>query len=136
MPLVSTRMRRLGRYALVGVSTFGVDLSLLWILIDVLALQYLVATAVAFLIAVSLNYFVSRAWVFRHTERALGRGYVYFLQFALIGALVTTLLMWLLTSQTELHYALARILIAGVVGVGNYVANLYFNFKVAGRELE
>jgi hypothetical protein len=32
-----------------------------------------------------------------------------------------------------LHYLVSRILIAGVVGVWNYLLNLYVNFKVAGK---
>ena len=124
------------RYSTVGVSTFLFDLLLLGIFIDILSINYLVATGVAFLCAVSVNYAISRVWVFRGTERTLGRGYIYFIQIALLGAGVTVGVMWFITTFTALHYMLARIAVAGVVGMWNYTMNLFVNFRVAGKALD
>ena len=125
-------LRRFAKYSGIGFTTFIFDLFLLWLFIDGFGMPVLPATGVAFLIAVSLNFLISRRYVFRGSARTLQRGYAYFMSYAVAGALLTTLLMWLLTELTGLHYALVRVLIAIFVGVGNYAANLYLNFKVAG----
>lgn len=133
---LTTREIRFIRYTAIGVSTFAFDLVLLWLFIDTLGVHYLTATAVAFLLAVSLNYVLSRRWVFRHSKRGLAFGYIYFIKFALIGLALTTGLMWVLVENTDLAVLVVRVLIAGLVGMGNYLANLYLNFKVAGRQLD
>jgi putative flippase GtrA len=133
---LTTREIRFIRYTTIGVSTFGIDLLLLWFFIDAVGMHYLTATAVAFLMAVSLNYVLSRRWVFRHSKRGLAFGYVYFLKFALIGMALTTGLMWAMVENSDLAVVVVRVLIAGLVGMGNYLANLYLNFKVAGKALD
>lgn len=125
-------IRRFIRYSSIGFGTFLFDLLLLWLFIDGFGVPTLPATAVAFLIAVSVNFALSRKLVFRGSSRTLKRGYAYFISYAAIGMTLTTLLMWILTEFTSLHYVVVRVLIACVVGIGNYLANLYLNFRVAG----
>ncbi|MBX2866947.1 GtrA family protein [Candidatus Kaiserbacteria bacterium] len=124
------KMQRFIRYVLVGMSTFLLDLSLLWIFIDYFKVEIVTASVIAFFLAVSLNYVLSRRWAFAGTERAFVTGYLYFLKFALIGAVVTGTLMWFFTTHTEVYFMVTRIVIASVVGVANYLANLYLNFKL------
>lgn len=132
---LGVRERRFLRYIAISGTTFVFDLAILWMFIELLNIHYLVATALALLIAVSFNYVVSRRWVFQLTERKFSHGYFYFIKFALFGMAATTGLMWVVTTYTPWHFLLARSLVAVVVGSTNYVANLYLNFKVAGKHL-
>ena len=43
--------------------------------------------------------------------------------------------MGLLVTYVGLQYIFARVVVAIFVGIGNYVANLFITFKVAGKEL-
>jgi putative flippase GtrA len=124
---------RFARYLAVGVSTFLLDLGLLFLAVHFGRIPYYIATPCAFLIAVSLNYALSREIVFRGTERKWHHGYVYFATVALGGAALTTTLVTLLVSQLGLFYLLARIIVAGIVGMGNYLFNLHLNFKIVGK---
>lgn len=130
--MASPALKRFVRYSTIGIGTFVFDLLLLWICIEVFGAPTVPATAIAFLIAVSLNFVISRRYVFKGSERSLKRGYAYFITYAVVGMFLTAGLMWLLTAYTNLHYTTIRVLIAGFIGAGNYVANLYLNFKVAG----
>lgn len=123
------------RYTGIGVATFVIDLALLFLLIDALNLNILFSTGLAFLGALTLNFFLSRKYVFPFSKRKDMHAYLYFIGFALLGMAITVLLMWLLVSFTAWHFAFSRILIALVVGFGNYYANLFLNFKVAGMHL-
>ena len=126
-------LKRFVRYTVVGVSTFLFDLALLYVAVSMLGVAYYIAIPCAFLVAVSGNYGLSRHFVFKGTTRKVHHGYIYFIVPALGAALVTTALVAELVSQFGMYYLVARIIVAGIVGMGNYLFNLYVNFKVVGR---
>ncbi len=123
---------RLGRYFLVGFSTFALDLLILFALLE-LGVPYLIAVAIGFLIGVSLNYAISRAWVFRGSDRKLRQGYLYFVTAAGTGLFIILSSVGLLVEVFGLPVIVARIIVSGAVGYGNYLFNLYLNFKVAKK---
>ena len=125
-------VRRFVRYSGVGVGTFALDLSLLYLLTTYVHVAYYLATPIAFLVGVSINYVLSREIVFKRTERSWHVGYAHFIVIALCGMILTTSGVVLLVSYVGLYYLVARVLVAGVVGILNYLANLYWNFKVVG----
>lgn len=133
MILRSQSGRRFLRYTLVGAATFAVDLLILAALTEFLALPYAVSTPIGFLSAVSLNYILSRSFVFKGSIRPFHQGYLYFILIAVGAATFITGTVMLLVNKANMHYLPARVLVAGVAGVGNYVLNLYLNFKVAGN---
>lgn len=124
---------RFARYALVGGGTFALDLAFIALMTELFGLPYYVSTAIGFPLAVSLNYFISRRFVFKGTQRRIHHGYAYFLGIALLGATVVTTGVTLLVIFAGMHYFPARILVACVVGMGNYLFNLYLNFRVVGH---
>jgi putative flippase GtrA len=121
------------KYSVIGFTTFLLDLLLLYFFTEILQINYLVSTALAFIIAVSINYHYSRKFVFSKTKRGVGQGYYIFLTIAGLGLLLVVLLMALFVEVLNFNYVLARIIIAGMVGIYNYLINLFFNFKVAGH---
>lgn len=125
--------RRFLSYVAVGGSTFAFDLLLLWILTERFLVPYPVSTAVGFLVAVSINYFVSRRYVFKGSARRVHHGYLYFILVAGGGAFLVTGAVAGLVMYFSMHYLAARVLVACAVGIGNYLFNLHLNFKVAGH---
>ncbi len=124
---------RFTQYSIIGGGTFLLDLLLLYIFIDVFSLNYLVATAVAFLIAVSCNYYISRKYVFVGSVRSHKAGYANFVSIALIGLGFVTLSMYILVGVYGLAPVIARVSVAALTGIWNYLMNLFVNFKVAGQ---
>ena len=130
---ITPGLTRFLRYASVGISTLLFDLGMLYVAVSIFGLPVYIATPLTFLIAVSCNYALSRRYVFQKTERGWIHGYGYFAIVAIIGALVTTTLVEALVTYAGLFYLIARVLVAGIVGIGNYLFNLYLNFKVVGK---
>jgi putative flippase GtrA len=126
---------RFSRYTAVGLTTFAIDLAILWVLTDFFLVNYLLSAAIGFFIAVTINYFYCRRWVFVGTAREFYKGYGYFIQFATVGVIITVGMMWLLTAVFAWHFMLVRISVALFVGISNYLANLFLNFKVFGQEI-
>jgi putative flippase GtrA len=129
-------LKRFFKYALVGGSTFALDLLLLFLFTHVFGWHYLFATGIAFLTAVSINYLLSRRFVFKGTLRSVHAGYVGFLSIAALGLLWVTGLMFVCVEYLGWGYLPARVAVAAVVGIWNYLLNLYVNFKVVGMHRE
>jgi putative flippase GtrA len=123
---------RLAKYASVSGTTFLLDLALLWVLIDIVGLGYVLAAALSFLVAVSVNYPLSRAFVFKGTLRSTHSGYAIFLGIAGTGVVLVSVLMFVVVEFTGAAPLVARVIVAAIVGMWNYLMNLYVNFKVAG----
>lgn len=122
---------RLLRYGAVGGGTFGFDLALMFLL-RACGVSSALAAGLAFLVAVSLNYLISRHVVFHGTERPLGHGYALFIGMALAGALLTAVGVQALL-PLGLPLLAVRLLVSLPIGLLNYTFNLYVNFAVAGH---
>ena len=121
------------KYFLVGFSTFLFDLLLLYIFTDVFHVNYLLSVGIAYFIAVSINYYVSRKFVFSKTLERVDKGYINFILIGSAGLLFVVLLMVFFVETLKIEYVISRIIVAGVVGFWNYLMNLYVNFKVSGK---
>ena len=119
------------KYFSVGFSTFLFDLALLYVFTDFLHINYIVSTGLAYAIAVSCNYYLSRTYVFSKTLRRTDHGYYMFMCISGVGVLFVMLSMSLLVEVFHFEYMLSRVLVAGIVGIWNYLMNLFVNFKVA-----
>lgn len=58
---------------------------------------------------------------------------MYFIAIALVGMVLVTGAMYVMVELLGIYYLLARVVVACVTGVWNYLLNLFFNFKVAGQ---
>ncbi len=125
--------KRFISYSVIGIGTFAFDLALLYVFTDIFGWHYILSAGVAFLVAVSLNYVISRKTVFRGTERNVHHGYVIFLAITAVGLVAVMGLMALFVAVLGWHYLPSRVLVAGAVGIWNYLMNLYVNFKVVGK---
>ena len=126
-------LSRFLRYGCVGSVTFIFDLLMLFIFTQLLGLPPVYSAGISFIIAVSINYFISRIFVFKGTTRPLKQGYLGFILIALIGVIIVTVGMHIMVITLKWHYAPSRILIAAITGTCNYSLNLFLNFRVAGK---
>ena len=124
---------RFSTYSSIGVSTFVGDLLLLFIFTDIFGIHYIISAGVAFLLAVSINYSLSRRFVFVGSDRSAKSGYILFMMITGIGLIFVMALMYIFVDILGFDYIFSRVIIAGVVGMWNYLMNLYFNFRVAGK---
>jgi putative flippase GtrA len=121
---------RFARYSLVGISTFLFDIVLLYVLVEYASFSVIAATILAFSAGVTLNYLVSRRFVFRETARPFVRGYAYFVLVTLGSLSVITLGMYVLVGYLSLQYLFARVCVGGVAGFCTYFINLRYNFAI------
>jgi len=126
-------LERFTKYALIGTSTSLLDVYLLWILTTHFHVYYIISAGLTFLLAATLDYLADRHFVFSETKRNPESGYFYFVAILGAGLVMTLVSMAVLVEHFNIHYIVARIILAGAVGMWSYLMNLYVNFRVAGK---
>jgi putative flippase GtrA len=121
--------RLFAQNAVAGTASFVFGLFLMWLCVDVWAINDVWAAGLSFLTATSVHYVIARTWVFRGTKRRLALGYGYFLVNAGVGLLITVLGFAALMRWTAMNYLVARTVVSVVAGVAIFVLNASLNFK-------
>jgi putative flippase GtrA len=127
------------RYAIVGGLAFAADFAALALLVGGLGMHYLLATLLAFLLGVWVNYQLSIHWVF--SFRAVGHRGVEFTVFLVVGIvtlLVSLGLMALLVGWAGVHYLWAKCVAAAFTLAANFAGRrlLLFTKWRSGLEEE
>ena len=118
------------RYLFVGGGAFVVDFGSLLILTEWFNIYYLFSAALAFLLGLITNYFLSTTWVFN--KRTLNKRHHEFIIFAIIGIVglgLNELIIWYFTEKFLFHYAFSKIIAAAVVLFWNFTARKIVLFR-------
>lgn len=121
---------QLFRYTFVGGFAFIVDFSLLVILTEFCGVHYLISTAIALTIGLSINYCLSVIWVF--DKRKLANKSIEFTLFAIIGIVglgLNELFIWLFTEFAGFHYLISKIISTAIIYLWNFFARKYILFN-------
>ncbi|MEI6849508.1 MAG: GtrA family protein [archaeon] len=122
--------KRFIKYVTAGTFSLILDLSFLWLFVDKIGINYLYATALAFLLATSINYYINRNWSFADSSVRMVKSYVAYMGVAATGLLIILVSMTLLVQFLNMQYFLARVSIGLVIGVINYLVNHIFTFEI------
>lgn len=104
-PLLTPAMLR---WWIVGIAFVGVNLALLYLLVDVLGLAVFVATVIATEVGTVLRFLVNDRWVFNHPRPTWRRLWQYHL--ATAGGIAVWLTTTNLLVNLGIHYAIASVL--------------------------
>lgn len=115
---------------MVGVSTFFLDLAILYALLTFTATNQTVAIGVSFFVGVTLNFLFCYYWVYRGTERKQLLGYLFFAGIATVGVIVISYSTQWLYEAWQINIYIARTTVAIVVGIINFGINTFFNFRL------
>lgn len=114
------------RYLVVGGIAFIVDFSILYLLVNFLGINYLIAAAISFITGLFVNYLLSISWVFnRSPESVLSSSFLIFLVTGLVGLGLNEVLMFLFTHVIGLDYLYSKIIAVPVVLFWNFISRKY-----------
>ncbi len=129
-PIIKRASSRFGKYLVVGVSTYLIDLALVFILTATTAIPYTLAIGIGFVVGISINYHYSYHWVFRGTERSKLQGYIIFALLGLSGAILIMLGTHIFVEQLNFDLYIARTIVGAFLGTVGFLINALLNFKV------
>jgi dolichyl-phosphate beta-glucosyltransferase len=117
------------QYAIVGCLGTAIDLGSLYVLVDFLHVNLLVATAVSFILAVINNFTLNKYWTFKNRSSNIRKQFIKFLVVSIVGLLLTEMFMAILVYGLKLWYLFAKLITSGLILTWNFLANKYWTFK-------
>lgn len=114
---------QLFRYAIVGWLVFIFDIGILYILTEYFDVYYLFSAAIAFAIALSIDYYITFIWVFN--KRTIDSRYIELLIFATIGLtglLLNVFIIWFFTEITNIYYIFSKLISSFLIYLWNFFA--------------
>ena len=121
---------QLFRYTIVGGLAFIVDFGSLYALTEYLDIHYLISAAIAFVLGLTINYFLSVIWVFK--KRSSKSKYLEFVVFALIGIIGLVLnefIIWFFTEVVNKHYLFSKLISTVLVYLWNFFIRKFLLFR-------
>jgi putative flippase GtrA len=129
------RHRTFVKYCMVGTCVTGLDFAIFNLSFYVLALGSVPAKLLAFSPAVIASYCLNRIWTFRSRDRRIHRQLLRFLAVSLVGAGVSSGLIYILLDLFHVHPFLANGITCSFVLTWNFLAHKYWTFEVPGRPM-
>jgi len=117
------------RFTFAGASTAGLDFLLLVLLVEGFSLHYLLAGGVSFVVAVTLNYLISRVWVFKGGQYSRPIEFFGFFATSGIGLALNQLVLWIFVGKLFVDYRISKIISIIIVTVWNYLTKKYLVFR-------
>ena len=134
---VAARWRRLARFAMVGLSGAGVNMALLYLLVDAAHLHYLMAAAVATEAAIVSNFAFNDRWTFRDAlgDRSWAARLWRYNAVALGGLAISLVVIAVLTKRGGIHYLLANLAAIVAATAWNYAVNARITWRLPAPAL-
>lgn len=117
------------RFILVGLTCAGVEFLIFNSLVYNYQIDYLKANLFSLLVAVILNYFLSKQLVF---SKGIYSGKIEFVAFILVsfaGITLNQYLLWAFAKNTHLDIRIGKVLVIGFVAFFNFFLKKYIVFK-------
>lgn len=117
---------QLVKFSVVGVIATLIDLAVLMVLKELMQVEVLVASAVAFSVSVTANYILSMLFVFESRGNSKVKEFLIFVALSIGGLLLNQLIMWIGTEIMTAYYLWAKIFALVFVPVYNFVTRKIF----------
>jgi putative flippase GtrA len=115
------------KYLVVGGLCTLIDFILLYVLSDILLINYVFSSILSFSVAVIINYYLSTFWIFK--VRAINSKSLEFFSYlviSIIGLIINSGLIYLLTENQVSTYMISKVLATPIVLMWNFFARKYF----------
>jgi putative flippase GtrA len=123
-PPLMIKARSVLGFSMVGASGVAVNLLLLWLLVNLVHMQYLVAAALATSVSTTSNFVLTEFGVFgSRRQKGIVVRYLSFGALSLASLPVRLPLMFLLTSILAMHYLLSNLVSLGMIFLARFVVS-------------
>ncbi len=124
------RIIQLIRFVIAGGTTASLDFFMYWLMVSVLGWHYILAVTISFIVASSINYYISIKWVFFNGrfKNQLSE-FLLFLFYTTLGLLLNYLILNIGVKYFGINKLYVRALSIVVVTIFNFVTKKFFVFK-------
>ena len=129
----SGELLRFSKFALVGASGVGINMSLLWLLTELGGLFYLTSAAIGIETTIITNFLLNNYFTFADRSqpgiKSLLKRLLKFNMVSLAGLTINLAILWFLTEVTGIFYLFANLVGIAMVTLWNYLANNWWTWK-------
>jgi putative flippase GtrA len=118
------------RFLLVGLFCASIEYLTFNVFINAFKIEYLVANVISIVIAVSINYLLSRAFVFEKSKYSKRDEFLSFVLFSVLAIVLNQLILWMFFEIIKLDIRLCKALAIIIVAFFNFLTKKYIVFKV------
>lgn len=120
-------VKQFGKFAAVGITSLAVDYILLLILVELLHVDFLIATSASFLASVVVNYFLSMRYVFsRRDDLSRKREFTIFAVLSAVGLGLNDLFMFVGVAVLSIGYQAMKLISTFMVTWYNFFSRRRF----------
>lgn len=117
------------RFLIVGGICAGIEFLLFALLVHLFNIGYLYANMASLLVAVLLNYLISRKHVFEGGRYSGRVEFIAFVLFSAIGVAINQFLVWYFVEQVAVNVNLGKVIAIGLVAAFNYLTKKHIVFR-------
>ena len=114
------------KFGIVGVIATLIDLAVLMVLKEILDVDVLYASAVAFSVSVIANYILSMLFVFESSGNSKVKEFLVFVVLSIGGLLLNQFIMWIGTEIMTAYYLWAKVFALVFVPIYNFITRKIF----------
>ena len=114
------------KFGIVGVIATLIDLAVLMVLKEILDLDVLAASAVAFSVSVIVNYILSMLFVFESSGNSKVKEFLVFVVLSIGGLLLNQFIMWIGTEIMTAYYLWVKAFALVFVPIYNFITRKIF----------
>jgi putative flippase GtrA len=126
---------QLGKFLLVGLSGYAVNLAVFTFSLEVLSVHHLAAATLAFAVAVMNNFWWNRHWTFAARDGHAGFQAARFFAVSVIAFLIQVTILELLISSAGMPKVAAQAISLVLATPVNFIGNKLWSFRLAAEEL-
>ena len=120
-------VKQFGKFAAVGITSLAVDYILLLVLVELLHVDFLIATSASFLASVVVNYFLSMRFVFsRRDDLSRKREFTIFAVLSAVGLGLNDLFMFVGVAVLSIGYQVMKLISTFMVTWYNFFSRRRF----------
>ncbi len=126
------------KFGVVGVIAFVIDYGVMVLLVELFAMNPVLAAGISFCVSVTFNYFASMRYVFTHREDLSRQAeFAIFIVLSVIGLGINELLMWLGVDVLLVSYLIVKLFATAVVMGWNFFSRKkWLDAPEGGYELD
>lgn len=117
------------KFIIAGAICAFVEFSVFNLLLKFSNINYLIANIISIIVAVSLNYILSRTFVFEKSRYSKNTEILSFVLFSILALALNQCILWFFAEVVELDLRICKALAIGFVAAFNYLTKKYIVFK-------
>ncbi|MDO8589694.1 MAG: GtrA family protein [bacterium] len=118
------------RYLISGGSAAVINLTMLFILVHFFYMWYLLASVVAFIVAVAVSFMMQKFFTFNdYTKEKIRQQSLVYLGIQILNLGVNALLLYISVDMLHIHYLISQFFVLGLVAVYSFFVFKYLVFS-------